>query len=128
MNPRTRDNIIYLTVGLSIAALLVADVFYADSRARKMWFPSRFAFRSVYTTALIWYFVLKGIRQAKLTFVRVLAWLLSATLMHLTIVFASRQIIEELPGITFAALCPWEFYFVFFITEKFALYLTRTRH
>jgi hypothetical protein len=128
MKPRTRDNIIYLTVGLSIAALLVADVFYTDSHGGKMWFPSRFAFRSVYTTALIWYFVLKGIGQAKLTFVRVLAWLLSATLMHLAIVFASRQIIENLPGIAFAALCPWELYFVFFITEKFALYLTQARH
>jgi hypothetical protein len=128
MKPKTRDNIIYLTVGLSIAALLVADVFYTDSHGRKMWFPSRFAFRSVYTTVLLWYFVLKGIRQTKLTFVQMLAWLLSATLMHLTIVFASRQIIEELPGIAFAALGPWELYFVFFITEKFALYLTRTRH
>lgn len=128
MKPRTRDNIIYLTVGLSIAALLVADVFYTDSHGRKMWFPSRFAFRLVYTTPLIWYFVLKGIRHAKLTFVRVLAWLLSATLMHLTIMLACRQIIEELPGIAFAALGPWEVYLVYLITEKLALYLTRTRH
>ena len=128
MKPSTRDNLIYLTVGLSIAALFAADFFYADSHTRKMWVPSRFAFRSVYTTALIWYVVLKGIRQTKQTFVRVLAWLLFATLLHLTIVFSSRQVIEELPGIAFAALWVLELYFVFYITEKFALYLTRTHH
>jgi len=128
MKPSTRDNIIYLTVGLSIAALFASDFLYAGSHTRKMWVPSRFAFRSVYTTALIWYVVLKGIRQTKQTFVRVLAWLLFATLMHLTILFASRQIIEELPGIAFAALWVLELYFVFYITEKFALYLTRTHH
>jgi hypothetical protein len=126
MKLRTRDNIIYLTVGFSIAALVAADFFYADSHGRKVWVPSRFAFRSVYTTALIWYVVLKGIRQTKQTFVRVLVWLLFATLVHLTIVFASRQIIEELPGIAFAAVWVLELYFVFFMTEKFALFLTRT--
>src|ERR1700730_14705961 len=99
MKPKTRDNLIYLAVGISIAAFVWADFFYADSHGLKMWMPSRFAFRSVYTTALIWYVVLKGIRQTKQTFVRVLAWLLFATLLHLTIVCASRQIIEQLPGI-----------------------------
>ena len=128
MKPKTRDNFIYLTVGISIAAFVWADFFYADSHRLKMWMPSRFAFRSVYTTALIWYVVLKGIRQTKQTFVRVLAWLLFATLLHLTIVFASRQIIDELPGISFAALWVVELYFIFFVTEKFALYFTRTHH
>jgi len=90
--------------------------------------PSRFAFRSVYTTALIWYVVVRGYARTKQTFVRVLAWLLFATLLHLTIVFASRQIIEELPGISFAALWVLELYFIFFVTEKFALYLSRTHH
>jgi hypothetical protein len=128
MKPKTRDNLIYLAVGISIAAFVWADFFYADSHGLKMWMPSRFAFRSVYTTALIWYVVLKGIRQTEQTFVRVVAWLLFATLLHLTIVFASRQIIEELPGISFAALWVVELYFIFFVTEKFALYFTRTHH
>jgi hypothetical protein len=128
MKPKTRDNLIYLAVGISIAAFVWADFFYVDSHSLKMWMPSRLAFRSVYTTALIWYVVLKGIRQTKQTFVRVLAWLLFATLLHLTIVLASRQIIEELPGISFAALWVVELYFIFFVTEKFAIYLTRTHH
>jgi hypothetical protein len=117
MKPKTRDNLIYLAVGISIAAFVWADFFYADSHGLKMWMPSRFAFRSVYTTALIWYVVLKGMRQTKQTFIRVLAWLLFATLLHLTIVFAFLQIIEQLTGISFAALWVAELYFVFFVTE-----------
>lgn len=128
MKPSTRDNIIYLAVGLGVAALVVADAFYADSHGLRMWMPSRFAFRSVYTTVLIWYAVVKGIRKTKLHFVRVAAWLLFATLLHLTIVFAFRQIIEELRGFDFAALWVVELCFVFFVTQEFALYFTRTHH
>jgi hypothetical protein len=124
MNPRTRDNLIYLTVGLSIAALVAADAFYADSHGRKMWVPSRFAFRSVCSTALIWYVVIRVIRQAKQTLPRVLAGVLFATMLHLTIVFASRQIIEQLPGLAFAALFALEGYFVLYATEKCALWGT----
>jgi hypothetical protein len=126
MKPRTRDNIIYLAVGLGVAALLVADVFYADSRGREAWFPSKFAFRSAYTTVLIWFVVLKGIRALRQTFVQVLARVLFATLMHLAIFIASRQIIEQLPGIGFSVVCPWEMYFVVLVTDAGVPYFIRT--
>ncbi len=32
MKQKTRDNLVYLAVGLSIVALIVADFFYADTR------------------------------------------------------------------------------------------------
>ena len=35
MKPETRDNVIYLAVGISIAALVTADFFYADSHGMK---------------------------------------------------------------------------------------------
>jgi hypothetical protein len=50
MKSGTRDNLIYLGVGLGVAALVVADFFYADSHGQEMWMPSRFALRAVYTT------------------------------------------------------------------------------
>jgi hypothetical protein len=59
MKPKTRDNLIYLAVGLSIAALVTANAFYADSRGREMWWPSRFTFRAVTTPSLLAYFVVK---------------------------------------------------------------------
>jgi hypothetical protein len=128
MNSKTRDNLIYLAVGIGIAALVWAGFFYADAHGRKMWVPSRFVSRSVYSTALIWYVVIRVIRQAKQTFPRVLAGVLFATILHLTIVFASRQIIEQLPGLAFAALFALEGYFVFYATEKCALCFLATHH
>ena len=127
MKATTRDNLIYLAVGLSIAALFWAYFFYADSHGREMWLPSRFAIRTVYTTALIWYVVLRGIHTGKQTFIRVLVLALFATLLHLSIVFAFRSIIEKLPGIAFALLWVPEMYFIVVVTEKSAPYLTGTR-
>jgi cell division protein FtsW (lipid II flippase) len=128
MNQRTRDNLIYLAVGITVAALLAVDFFYADSRGRKMWVPSRFASRSIYTTALICYVAAIVTRQAKQALFRVFACALFAGMLHLTIVFASRQIVEQLPGLAFAALFAIEGYFVLLATEKCTLYLSRTRH
>lgn len=73
VKPSTRDNLIYSAVGLSIAALLAADAFYADSHGRKMWMPSRFTFRLVYTRALLGYFVARETRKVKAAVVQVLA-------------------------------------------------------
>jgi hypothetical protein len=57
MEPKTRDNLIYLAVGLSVAAILVGDFFYGLNHHTEMWRPSKFTFRAVYTTALLAYFV-----------------------------------------------------------------------
>jgi drug/metabolite transporter (DMT)-like permease len=57
MRPQTRDNLIYLTVGFCVAALLAVDFFWADSHGRKMWLPSAFAFRAVAYTGVLGYFV-----------------------------------------------------------------------
>ncbi|HEY6386638.1 MAG TPA: hypothetical protein VIX91_13250 [Candidatus Acidoferrum sp.] len=46
MKQSNRDNLIYLAVGLSIAALTAFDAYYFDSHSRKMWIPSRFAFNA----------------------------------------------------------------------------------
>jgi hypothetical protein len=67
MKQKTRDNLIYVTVGLGIVALIVANFFYADSHGQKMWWPSKFASRVVYTTALLAYFVARETRKAKST-------------------------------------------------------------
>ena len=63
MKQSARDNIIYLAVGLSIAALLAGDAFYSLSHDLKIWMPSRFALRLVATTILLVYFVIKQTHQ-----------------------------------------------------------------
>ena len=125
MRPKTRDNLIYLAVGLGIAALLVLEIFYADSRGYKVWLPSKFTIRVVYTTALIWFVVIRLIRPAKRALGKVLLGILFATLLHLTIVFASRRVINELPGFAFAILIPFEIYVVVVLTEQAVPHLTR---
>jgi hypothetical protein len=103
MKQRTRDNLIYLAVGLGIAALVAADAFYADSHGREMWMPSRFAFRLVYTTALLDYFVVRETRKVKAPVLRILACVVFASVVNLVIAFGFRQAIDRLPGLSFTA-------------------------
>lgn len=103
MKPRTRDNLIYLAVGLGIVALVVADFCYADSRGLRMWVPSRFASRLVYTTALLCFFVVRETRKANATVVQALACVLFASVVHLAIGFGFRQASGQLSGLSFSA-------------------------
>jgi CHASE2 domain-containing sensor protein len=103
MKPTTRDNLIYLTVGLGIAALVVADLFYADSHGRTMWMPSRYAFRVVTTTALLAYFVARETRKVKATVFQVIACVLFASVVHLAVGFAFRNAVGQLSGLSFSA-------------------------
>lgn len=123
MKPDTRDNLIYLGVGLGIAALVVADFFYADSHGQTMWWPSRLAFRAAYTTLLLAYFVVKETRKMKATLVQMLGYVLFVSLVHLAIVFTFRHAAGELSGITFAAVAVFEMFFVFQLLMLVVRYL-----
>ncbi len=120
MNKTTRDNLIYLAVGLSIAAVVVIDFFYAESRGREMWWPSSFAFRAVTTPGLLAYFVAREMRREKATLLQTLASVLFAILVQLGILFAFRQTVSRLPGISFSALAVTEMFFVMLLTLQFA--------
>lgn len=103
LKQRTRDNLIYLGVGLTIAALVTIDAFYADSHKREMWIPSKFAFRLVSTTVLLEYFVVRETRKVKATIPQVLACVLFASIVNLAIAFGFRQATSQLPGLSFSA-------------------------
>jgi hypothetical protein len=105
MKPKTRDNVIYLAVGLGIAALVCIDAFYSLSRNREMWMPSWFAARVVYTTALIWYFAIREIRKRfKTKFFEMFGGILFITLIHVGLAFYFRQAIDQVATLSFA---PW---------------------
>lgn len=76
-----------MVVGLSIAALVVADFIYAESHDRVMWMPSRFPFRVVGTTVLLAYFVARETRKMRATLVQVFAMVLVAGAVHVAIAF-----------------------------------------
>jgi hypothetical protein len=115
MKQKTRDNLIYLAVGIGIVALILADLFYADSHGREVWWPSRFAFRAVFSTALLLYFVARETRKSKATLDKVLTCVLLAGVVHLAIVFEFRHAVDQLSGITFSALAVVEMSIVFLL-------------
>jgi putative effector of murein hydrolase len=123
MKQRTRDNLIYLAVGLGIAALVVADFIYAQSHARKMWLPSSFSSRFVYTTALLGYFVIRETRRMKATTMQVLACVVFGSVVHVVIAFLFRQAFAQLPGISFSAFAVLEMFLVWLLTLQVARFL-----
>jgi hypothetical protein len=124
MKPRAKDNLIYLGVGLSIAALVWMDFFYADSRGQKMWWPSKFAFRTVTTPSLLDYFVVKEMRRGKATLLQTFAAVLFATLLQLGIMSSFRQFIYQLPGMSYSALAVLEMFVVWQLSVRGVFYLT----
>ncbi|MGA2001311.1 MAG: hypothetical protein ABSG52_15075 [Terriglobales bacterium] len=123
MKQRTRDNLIYLTVGLSIAALVAADFYYAESHGREMWLPSNFAFRAVATTSLLAYFVGRETRKVKSPLVQVFTCVVLASVVHLGIVFSFRQAVGQLSGLSFSALAGFEMFILVQLAMQVARYL-----
>jgi hypothetical protein len=91
MQPKTRDNLIYLGLGLGTAGLLGGDLFYADSHGVKMWMPSRFAFRTAGYTGILGYFVGRETQRAKATVPQTTMCIAFAGILHLIVAFALRQ-------------------------------------
>ncbi len=127
MKQNIRDNLIYLAAGLGIAALLAADFFYSLSHHIEMWRPSKLAFRGVFTTSLLTYFVIREARKLKMTLLLVLGCALFACIVHLAIIFVFRHTVDELSGIVFSALAVWEIFFVFELTMVVVRYLSSER-
>jgi hypothetical protein len=123
MKQRTRDNLIYLAIGLTTAAFVLVDFFYADSHGRKMWWPSRFASRGAYTVVLLAYFVARETRKVKATLVQVVACVLFASTVHLALIFALRQVIGQLSVIPFSALMSLEIFLVVELQLRIVRYL-----
>ena len=113
LTQKTRDNLIYLGIALIIVAMLVADFVYADNHGIRMWWPSRFAFRSTYTTILLAYFVGRAIRRLKTTMPQMLMCILLASIVHLVIVLTFRQTVNQLSGLSFSALAVLEMFLIF---------------
>jgi cytochrome bd-type quinol oxidase subunit 2 len=82
MKQQTRDNLIYLAVGLGLAALLAFDAFYSDSHNRKMWMPSRFAFNVVAFMGVLVFMVVRETRKVRATVGQTVVSALAACSLH----------------------------------------------
>jgi hypothetical protein len=123
MELRTRDNLIYLAVGVGLAALVTADVFYARSHDREIWMPSSFALRLSYSTPLIGYFVARETRKVKASLVQAVACVLFACVIHLAIGFGFRQAFGQLSGINFSACAVLETFILVQLSVQMVQYL-----
>ncbi|MGA7930140.1 MAG: hypothetical protein WCA20_29625 [Candidatus Sulfotelmatobacter sp.] len=123
MKERTRDNLIYLAVSLGIVAFVTLDLFYSESRGHEMWVPSRFAFRAVYSTALLGYFVVRETLKVKATAVHLLTCVFIASVLHLLIIFGFRHTVGEVPGFTFSALAVAEMFLIVQLIARIVRYL-----
>jgi hypothetical protein len=108
MKPRTRDNLIYVAVGVSVAALVVAQVFYAEVHGHNIVNASTFGFRAITSLFLVGYFAARAARRAKATFAQVVTCVLISGLLNVTISFIFRDAIERLPGLLYASLAALE--------------------
>jgi hypothetical protein len=127
MKQQTRDNLIYLSVGIGLAALVTFDAFYSASHNRKMWMPSKFAFRAVTAPSLLAYFVIREMLRRKATLAQTLASVLFATLLQLGIMFSLREIIDQLPGLLYSAVAVVEMFFVWQLSVQSTFYLFGVR-
>ncbi len=98
MKQTTRDNLIYLAVGLGIAALVVADFWYADSHGKQMWMPSDFAFKTVMSTSLIPYFVYKYLRRMKTAVPKIVVCVLLTAIFHVVLLVSFQDEIRRMGG------------------------------
>jgi hypothetical protein len=128
MKPKIRDNLIYLAVGLSIAGLVVALDFYADSHGQALFKPSKFAWRAVTSMLLVGYFVARAVRRVKATLAEVVLCVLVAGLLHLAISFGFRQTVGQLSGILYAGFASLEIFLLVELITRVVLYFRRVAH
>jgi len=84
-----------------------------------MWLPSRFAFRAVTTSGLLAYLVIKEMRRQKATSLQTFGSALFATLVQLGILFVFRQVVNELPGLSYSAIAVGAMFTIFLLTLQF---------
>jgi len=128
MKQTTRDNIIYLAVGLALVGLLAADFFYADSHGRRMWLPSYFAIRTAAYMGVIVYFVVKETRKVKATLAQTIICSLVASILHLGIAFMFRDILNGSFGLILWVLAVLEISLIVWLMVRAVIYLRSRSH
>lgn len=126
MKQQTRDNLIYLAVGLGIAALLAFDAFYSDFHNREMWMPSRFAFNAVAFMGVLAYMVVQETRKAKATIVQTVTCVLVACLLHSATVLVFPQIFAQRFGAGLWVFIVLELFLVVRLMVRVVWYMEKT--
>jgi hypothetical protein len=128
MKPKTRDNLIYLAVGLSIAGFVVARFLYAESHGNVIGKLSTFAFRVVTTLLLLAYFVAREVHKMKTTLSEVIICVLVAGLLSLLISFGFRLAVGQLSGILYTGFASLEILLIIKLITWVVSHFRRVAH
>lgn len=104
MKTTTRDNLIYLTVGVGIAAVVAARVFYAERHGLVVGHLPTFPFRLVTSTFTVGYFVARQARRLGASATDVVTSVLDAGLIQAAVGFAFHRAIGSLSSISHVIL------------------------
>jgi hypothetical protein len=109
MKPKTRDNLIYLAVGLAVVAFVVEQDFYAESHHGLVIgrLPT-VAARSVISMLVVGWFVGREAKRASATHVEAIVCVVVAVCLQLVICLGSRQLIDQLSGMSYVGLAALE--------------------
>ncbi len=123
MKQQTRDNLVYLAVGIGLAALLAFDAFYSDSHNREMWMPSRFAFNAV---GFMVYMVVHETRKLRARVGQTVVCVLAACLLHSVTVLVFPQIFAQRFGAGLWVFIVLELFLVIRLMVRVVRYMEKT--
>jgi Kef-type K+ transport system membrane component KefB len=126
MKQQTRDNLVYLAVGIGLAALLAFDAFYSDSHNREMWMPSRFAFNAVGFMAVLVYMVVHETRKLRARVGQTVVCVLAACLLHSVTVLVFPQIFAQRFGAGLWVFIVLELFLVIRLMVRVVRYMEKT--
>jgi hypothetical protein len=128
MKRSTRDNLIYLAVGLGIAGLVAFDAFHSDFHDRKMWTPSRFAFNVFAFMGVLAYMIVRETQKVKATVVQTVAYVVVACVLHSGVVFAFPQIFAKPYGAGLWVFIVLELFLLLHLMAQIVRYMEKTAH
>jgi hypothetical protein len=128
MRLKTRDNLIYLTVGICIAALVIAQVFYADTHGHNFVNISNFEFRVASALLFVGYFMFRAARTLRANSSELCLSVTAACLLIVLAGFVFRQSVEQLPGLLYSGLAALETVLIIELVKWGLLYFRRMAH
>ena len=112
MKRSTRNDLIYLVVGLCVAALVVVDLFYADLSGRQMWWPSNFWAHLLGYMVILEYFVARETRKAGAGLGQTIICILATAVLHAGTAFALHGLYDGPFTLVLFAAAMLEFFII----------------
>jgi lysylphosphatidylglycerol synthetase-like protein (DUF2156 family) len=88
MKPETRDNLIYLSVGCTIAALVAYEAFYSERHGLRMWQPTNFEFNFIANLFVLEYLVVTQTRKLRATRKQIFTFVVAAGVLHAAVLLS----------------------------------------